>query len=497
MIRIKRCPENPIVVPARRAFACVLPRRVVWPARGLNLEEPMYIRQIYLSVVWCAVLACSTVVGAQDYDAVTRPGANIQRSMSLMATSTPRKRHTVRVLFYGQSITKQPWWTEVADDLRKRFPHADLKIENRAIGGLTAPALSLTAEYDLYPAYPDLLIFHVYGGSEKMDKWEGIIRSVRTRTAAEILLWTHHDAGRERDYAQSKRIREIAVAYNCGLVDVEAKWQKVLAGRKLSPSAFLKDGVHLNPAGCTLLAGMIKPFLIHDANLMTDESRGLVSMIPMSDSTVVKTHPDGSIDVTFTGNRIDAVASAKTGYGALAKVLVDGKSPGQIPGTFALTLPSEGPYIWMPAVNTISHKSLLVAESWQLDFLTWTPDASAFTYKVTGSVTGEDGQGSKHETFVSKSGRVVIEGKGNWGVAWALGYKKKTMPKTFRVTWNVYPMFVDTVRFSRKKRGLGRTVTLVQGLTNGTHTVRLAPAKGAKIDLAGFRVYQPPLLGTD
>jgi len=58
--------------------------------------------------------------------------------MTLLATSTPEKRHKVRVLFYGQSITEQDWSKAVAADLRARFPHADLEIENKAMGGCRA-----------------------------------------------------------------------------------------------------------------------------------------------------------------------------------------------------------------------------------------------------------------------------------------------------------------------------------------------------------------------
>jgi len=101
---------------------------------------------------------------ASDLAEVTRRGANIQRSMKLMAESTAEKRNTVKVLFYGQSITRQNWWPIVAKHLRSTYPHADLVIENRAIGGFQAPSLIETAEFDLYPFYPDLLIFHVYGG---------------------------------------------------------------------------------------------------------------------------------------------------------------------------------------------------------------------------------------------------------------------------------------------------------------------------------------------
>ena len=36
-------------------------------------------------------------------------GKNVQRTMRLLATSTAEKRNTVRILFYGQSITEQKW----------------------------------------------------------------------------------------------------------------------------------------------------------------------------------------------------------------------------------------------------------------------------------------------------------------------------------------------------------------------------------------------------
>ena len=91
-----------------------------------------------------------------DYPAVHFPdpagwGKNIQRTMRLLATSTPEHRNTVRILFYGQSITEQGWSRLVEEDLRKRFPHANLIIENRALGGFSSQLLVKTAETDLYP----------------------------------------------------------------------------------------------------------------------------------------------------------------------------------------------------------------------------------------------------------------------------------------------------------------------------------------------------------
>lgn len=53
-------------------------------------------------------------------------GYGVQRTMHLLSSSTPEQRDTVRLLFYGQSITEQGWWRTVVDDLRQRFPHAHL-----------------------------------------------------------------------------------------------------------------------------------------------------------------------------------------------------------------------------------------------------------------------------------------------------------------------------------------------------------------------------------
>ena len=109
-------------------------------------------------------------------------GRNIQRTMTLLATSSPTHRNKVRILFYGQSITEQEWWHAVADDLRRRFPYADLVIENRALGGFSSQLLVKTAETDLYSYYPDLMIFHVYGAH---NDYEDIDMSVLRRIVEE------------------------------------------------------------------------------------------------------------------------------------------------------------------------------------------------------------------------------------------------------------------------------------------------------------------------
>ena len=53
---------------------------------------------------------------------------HLRRSLTLLNTSTPTDRKTVRVLFYGQSITQQGWWKEVERYLRSTYTNANLVV---------------------------------------------------------------------------------------------------------------------------------------------------------------------------------------------------------------------------------------------------------------------------------------------------------------------------------------------------------------------------------
>ena len=435
---------------------------------------------------------------AEDLAAVTRPGANIQRTMTLLDEATPSRHNTVRVLFYGQSITAGQWSKIVAEDLKKRYPNADLVIENHAIGGFSAPALIHTCEYDLYPHYPDLLIFHVYD-NPGLVKFDEIIRRVRSRTTAEILLATHHDVGRKTDYEGSESIRQIAVKYQCGLVDIERHWKETLAKAGTTPQDYLADSVHHNQKGAELYAQLVNAFLVRNPALSNELGCGWIKEIPASDAGAVKRLPDGSLELPFSGNRIDVSALPAAGAGPLADVLIDGRKPSTYPEAYTPTRPSSAPFVWWPAFKILGHEQPLVAEDWTLRVIESTPDGKTFRFRATGSVTGYDGEGTNTARFVSKSGRVVISPEdGNWMVAGALEYcsKKKPvqMPTDFPVTWQVVPRFVDRLEFAAaESAGVERSVTLIQGVANGPHTLRLVPAAGGTLKLKGFRVYRPPL----
>jgi hypothetical protein len=94
-------------------------------------------------------------------------GKHIPRTMHLLSTSTKNKPNKVKILFYGQSITKQNYSRKIIEaKLRRQYPTVQLEILNTAIGGYTAPRLLRTMPHNALPHQPDLIVFHVYDGEK-------------------------------------------------------------------------------------------------------------------------------------------------------------------------------------------------------------------------------------------------------------------------------------------------------------------------------------------
>jgi len=430
--------------------------------------------------------------------------------MSRLASSTPEKRNHVRVLFYGQSVTRNPWWEDVADDLRQRFPHADLEIENRAIGGYGGPVLINTAEFDLYPFYPDLVIFHVWGGVETGHQ-ERIIRRIRERTTAEILLWTsnlrwpktvppdgdprHPDvlAVDADDQAIWDLYQRLGDELHCEVADVRTGMQDYLKEHGLVVKDTLRDTVHPNELGNFLIAELVKPHLRYRPDLPVRKMENLVQDIPIGDEQV-KRNPDGTINLTFSGNRIDVIA-APAASEVSARVLIDGKPPSTFPELYYHARPSPTPVAGRPAFNRIDHQTPLLVETWTARILECDVEADVLRYEISGSKTGFDGIGDHKKRFVSNSGRVIIE-PGMWMVNWSLRYRNQTLPADYKVTWETKPLFVDTWESPHQfdaARESTRTTTLAQGLENKAHTLTLKPAgESNSLPFAAFRVFRPP-----
>ena len=418
-------------------------------------------------------------------------GVGVQRTMRLLATSTPQHRNKVRILFYGQSITEQEWSKQVADDLRRRFPHADLDIQNRAIGGFAAQWLIRPAEHDLYPFYPDLLIFHVYGANQE---YEQIIKNVRTRTTAEVLMQKDHvtawppavpdekkDKGLWWDHMMNHVfLPGIAKKYGCALVDIRTAWLAYLKANALEPKALLKDGVHLNEQGNYLLAALVSRYLVYRPELPASPEDPMVRTLEVGKDAAWK---NGRLSIEFEGNRIDALAAAEP-RGQLksrARVLIDGKRPSEFPECCCISRPEPGP--WSPLfLSRVDHQRPLVIEQWKARVTSVSPDGKSWKFDVQGSITGPDGSGENSKPFVSKSGRVQIRPE-----AW---FAPGKVPAEYEVRWKVVPLFVDTYQPPLvEDTAREYSVTLAQGLSNSKHTLELI----GEVPLRAFRVYRPPL----
>ncbi|RPH39370.1 MAG: SGNH/GDSL hydrolase family protein, partial [Planctomycetota bacterium] len=286
-------------------------------------------------------------------------GANIQRTMTLLATSTPQKRNKVRILFYGQSITEQNWWKLVAEDLRRRFPNADLEIENKAVGGFASQILVRLAEHDIPAFYPDLVIFHVYGAN---NTYEEILRTIRTRTTAEVLIQKDHVGAQWPVENPDQKnpmwwdhmmnnvfLPDYAKKYRCGLADVRTGWVGYLKANGLQPKALLSDDIHLNDHGCFVMSELVKRYLVHKPELLTDDARGSVRTLEVGKDVQ---REGQSLKLPFEGNRVDLLAAK--GAGGTAKILIDGKKPSEFAECVAFTRTSPSQSWWGPALLRVS-----------------------------------------------------------------------------------------------------------------------------------------------
>ena len=415
--------------------------------------------------------------------------AFIQRSMRQLSESTPESPNKLRVLFYGQSITAQSWTKTVEKDLRQRFPSVNFEFHNPAIGGFTSPNLVRTAEHDLYPWYPDLLIFHVYG---PIEQYEEIIRNTRQRTTAEIILTTDHihvkkaesDEIDESDDTHSAQIVEVAKKYDCMLVDLRAKWREHLQTKHLPAKELLRDHIHLNDEGCALMARLVGDELLRLPNLGDGApSSGRIQKVAWDS---LRRNPDGSQELPFEGNRIVAVSNGQGAPKAEATVSLDGQRLESGLEMWAATLPSAGPFIWMPAIKQVRFERPPGVQKWTLSVLPdSTPDGKRLHFKMDGSVTGPDGEGWSDQKFVSSSGQVVIE-PSDWHVAWPLSYRKKTLPEGFQVSWSTYQTASPVYRSAPAH---AQTV-LVQGCANTGHVLRIEGETG-KLGIGSLIIHTP------
>jgi hypothetical protein len=433
-------------------------------------------------------------------------GAGVQRTMTLLATSTPERRNAVRVLFYGQSLSKQEWTRTVADDLRARFPNADITFANRAIGGYASSILKRTLPHDVFTFYPDLIIFHDFGGEPD---YEQIIREIRAHTTAEILIQSDRpdaltvdppptDAKKLRSYDWMNRhnaewLPALAARYGCELADVRGPFVEYLKANSLKPADVLNDGTHFNYLGDYVVAELTERHLRYDPALPQKSWENLARTYEIGRDVQ---WVNGRLVLEFEGNRADAIAGwADPYYGAEAEVRIDGQRPSERPELYHVTRPSDTFSVDWPGLNRIGAEKPLLVEDWTLRIREVNADESRLRFDVTGSRTGPDGGGVSTERFVSKSGRVVIEPQ-DWTFARSFELRHVTTPPGFELTWSVLPMFLDVYRAQRlEDRTREQATTLALGLPNAKHKLELIARGPNPPMIRAIRIFRPPIAG--
>jgi hypothetical protein len=390
---------------------------------------------------------------------------NIQRTMRLLETSSAAQPNRVRILFYGQSITQSAWSRQVAAHLHTRYPHARLEIQNRALGGFSSERLAESAETDLYPWQPDLVVFHVYGAH---DRYEDIVRQLRATTSAELLLQTDHvtdprdlheplapcanppDAAHWSGFMNQAFLPSLVARHQVALCDLRTSWKLYLERERLPPSALLSDQVHLNAQGDQRMAALVESCLRYQPALGDSPAEDWVE-------TVAATPRLG-----FRGYRIDATV----GPGGSVRVRIDGEAPSRLPSLYRFARAHvRGGDKW-PPLHGLDSRSPLLLETFTFALRR---SGDAFLFDVTGSRSGDEGSGSTDAPFESRSGRLLIAPT-NWDIAYAFELAGQPVPATFEVELRVEPHFVDT--FAGTAEG-ERTITLASGLAAGAHLLEL------------------------
>ena len=370
-------------------------------------------------------------------------GQYTSRTMHLLHSSTPGKRNTVKILVYGQSISEQEWWLEVRQSVKERFPGADIIMENKAIGGFSTQYLFKTVEMDVSAFYPDLVLLHIYGNDKD---YESVLHTIRSRTTAEIAIMTDHFTGDNKwsDTMSYNILPALAEKYKCDIVNIRDPWKQYLKDNHLETARLLSDGTHLNDYGNFLMAELVKPLFYYKSKYTADPF-SLVRIYRKGDDFTLQ---GDTLIFPFWGNKVEVVCdNSPSESGDSAIVLLDGSAPSSFQGTYYISRPySDNGKKWpwdLPAMIRVQHTQPWVSEEWLCIFTEAVPPYNDFRFKISGSVTGEDGSGSGSDDFISRSGRVIIdkgdaENGGDWHLNRSYRVLKTTVSRGDSVKWKTY-----------------------------------------------------------
>ena len=427
--------------------------------------------------------------GAVDYKPTVRPtdGQHLALTMKKLTEGIDPPRPFL-IWALGSSYTNmlgngEVWKKEIAG----RFPKAPPVIYQKMVGN-SCPWQYLRgwAKHLVVPDQPDLVLIYTIGKPSDLEK---LIVELRTHTTADIIVPTIH--WRERDqklWGESENaadqdvgaIRDICKRHDVEFVESRKDWAAYLKDNELPISALLKDAVHQSDYGAHIINQNIL------AHLKTPAS---FSYTPQSREQIIqpKKMPDGSLEVTFVGTRIDLHGTHTNQEGKM-QVWIDGKPANQCnafladyiqPGKNNSRLKfGRSPTVPRDAApHGVTLGNNIDPQEWTI---TMTSDEG--DYQLIGSVTGPDGRGNAKELFTSDSGQIVIEPD--------LWRRSERNRKGDTFTFFVSRTTMDEVNF-RGNEGKRFVARIAQNLKNKEHKIRLVPSGECRLD--ALKVFRPPL----
>jgi hypothetical protein len=453
------------------------------------------------------------IIHRQEVDTISDE-QKIARSLEIIRTSTPTDRKVLKVLFYGQSITRSGWDKAVIDHWHQKYPNTTFVVQNRALGGFVSPMLLRATEQDLAAFYPDLIIFHVYGDHHA---YEQIIRLMRSRTAADIIVQTDHGESlpdppcreglrlrlhqqpgctgllweKQRNWYDEMSYHKIpgfAKKYGLALEPQRAWWRAYLLREQVEPKSLLADAIHPNEKGRELIAAFFNQYFDGMVERWNGEMGRNVTSIPPDTAEMA----NGRQTIDFDGSRLELISTKPLAI--WPTVAVDAGSPKDIDGCFVVTRASSiGTVPDWPALRRITLRHDRVPEEWTAMLRNFSPDEKSFEFAVTASGTGDEGSGDSSHDFLSKSGKLSIESQ-DWMVERAFEEKHIPLQEPFEVHWSVNDVCGGKPEVIDRGNGeIQYRYVLGTGLSNGRHTVTLSAPAGNFAAVTEFRSYRPPL----
>jgi hypothetical protein len=285
----------------------------------------------------------------------------------------------------------------------------------------------------------------------------------------------------------------LAEKYKCDLINIRDPWKKYLIDHGLNPKDLLRDDVHLNKYGEYVMAELIKPLFLFKPKYEADPF-GLCKEYDIGNDVSFE---KGTLTLPFAGNKAVILWPDVKKNKAPLHVLVDNRSPSSFAGTYFMTrpyAPSGKHWPWeLPAMIRIQHNMPWIEEEWTCIFTDVAEPYDDFSFNISGSITGFDGEGKGGEDIESRSGRVTIhkgdaENGGDWHLHRSYQVKKTIVEPGTSVNWKTYSISTDELKQPSQPN---ESTILFQGIPNCEHILSLKKAEKRSSSPTRILIYRP------